>query len=231
MLCLIFGLARFGYVGRAQTFAADLKTTRAGEQSKAAVGHVYVSHGNVRIETPELADGFFLVDAKQPAVWFLRPRQRLFMDARRSSPLTQIFVRVDPGDACRQWQLMEQVAGAGPGGDDWRCDRLGRDIVDGHETLKYQVTTRGDRRSYRWIDPLRQFPIRLEDADGTVVSLDLIVDRRRSRRRSSPCRPATASSTRCSSSTRSSRATCGSSRTSRRRPTDRYAYRNRALKP
>jgi hypothetical protein len=176
VLCLACTFARFGYVGRAQTFAADLRTTKAGEPTKESVGRVYVSHGNVRIETPDLTDGFFLVDATQSAVWFLRPKQRLFMDARRSSPLTQVFVRVDPPDACRQWQTMERIAGPGTAGDTWRCDALGPDDVDGHETLKYQVTTRGDRRSYRWIDPLRQFPIRLEEPDGTVVTLAPIVD-------------------------------------------------------
>jgi len=175
MLCLLCGLARFGYVGEGQTFAADLGTIKAGGESKEPLGRVYVSHGKTRIETRDLPDGFFIVDAVRPAAWFLRPRQRVFMDAKRSTPLTQIFVRVDPTDACRQWQAMEQIAGAAAGGDQWRCDPLGRDAIDGIETLKYQVVSR-ESRSYRWIDPLRQFPIRVENADGTIVALDQIVD-------------------------------------------------------
>ena len=175
MLSLLCGLARFGYVGEGQTFAADLGTIKAGSPSKEPLGRVYVSHGKTRIETRDLPDGFFIVDAVRPAAWFLRPRQRVFMDARRSTPLTQIFVRVEPTDACRQWQAMEQIAGAAAGGDPWRCDLLGPDTIDGVETLKYQVVSR-ERSSYRWIDPLRQFPIRVENPDGTVITLDPIVD-------------------------------------------------------
>jgi hypothetical protein len=176
MLCLLCGLARFGYVGEGQTFAADLGTIKAAGESTQPLGRVYVSHGKIRIETRELADGFFIVDADHPAALFLRPRQRLFMDAKRSSPLTQIFVRVDPTDACRQWQVMERIAGATAAGDEWRCHLLGPDVVDGNETLKYQVTSHQNRRSYRWIDPLRQFPIRVENAEGTVLVLESIVD-------------------------------------------------------
>ena len=176
VLCLLCGFARFGYVGQGQTFAAEIGTTTAAGHSKEPIGRVYVSHGKTRIETRALADGFFVVDADQRAVWFVRPRQRIFMDARRSSPLTQVFVRVDPNDACRQWQVMEHIAGTAPGSDPWRCERLGRGVVGGQETLKYEVVLDEHHRSYRWIDPLRQFPIRVKNADGTVMTLETMVD-------------------------------------------------------
>ena len=101
------------------------------------------------------------MDADQPAAWFVRPRQRVFMDAKRSSPLTQVFVRVDPTDACRQWQAMEQIAGTRPASDDWRCERLGPEVVDGQRDPEVSRSSLdAHHRSYRWIDPLRQFPIR-----------------------------------------------------------------------
>lgn len=174
LLCLVCELARFGYVGQGQTFAADLTTIKPGGRSKEPLGRVYVSHGKVRIETRDLADGFFIVDGTKPAAWFLRPRQRLFMDAKRSSPLTQIFVRVDPNDACRQWQGMERIAGGAPE-NEWRCEQLGADAIDNSEALKYQVVSRG-KAGFRWVDPLRRFPVRVEHADGTVVIVEPIVD-------------------------------------------------------
>jgi hypothetical protein len=176
LVCLLCGLARFESVAHAQNFVAELGAQKVGSQSKEALGRVYVSRGKVRIETRDLSDGFFVVNADQPAAWFVRPRQRVFMDARRSSPLTQALVRVDPADACRQWQAMEALAGAAGGDAEWRCERIGSEDVDGHQALKYQITSRDDHRSYRWIDPLRQFPIRLENWDGSVVTLDAIVD-------------------------------------------------------
>ncbi|HEY1909963.1 MAG TPA: hypothetical protein VGG73_03515 [Vicinamibacterales bacterium] len=176
LVCLLAGLAGFESVAHAQNFVAELGTIKAVSQSKETLGRVYVSGSKVRIETRDQADGFFVVNADQPAAWFVRPRQRVFMDARRSSPWTQVLVRVDPADACRQWEAMESIAGATSGGGGWRCERIGTQDVNGHEALKYEVTSRDGRRSYRWIDPLRQFPIRLESWDGSVVTLDAIVD-------------------------------------------------------
>jgi len=175
--CMLFGLAGLvGAAGRMQTFSADLVTRHLGREPDGKLGHVYVSGGKVRIETPELPDGFFIIDGDRRAVSFVRPRQRLFMDARQSSPLTQLFVPVDPDAPCPQWQVMEHIAGPTGGGGEWRCDPLGRDVIDGRETMKYLAISGQNRRSYRWIDSLREFPVRLETEDGTTVALEHIVD-------------------------------------------------------
>ena len=169
-------LARFETVTLAQTFAAHLESLAAGSQSTEPLGRVYVSDGKTRIETRQLPDGFFLIDSDKPAVWFLRPKHRVFMDARRSSSLTQIFVRVDPAQACRQWQVMEAIAGPPPGTAAWQCDLIGREVVDGRETVKYRTISSQNHRSYRWVDVQRHFPIRVENEDGAVLSVDLIVE-------------------------------------------------------
>jgi len=174
--CVLVALARFESAAHAQSFAADLETIQAGGGSKAPLGRVYVSDGKARIETRQLPDGFFVVDVDAAAAWFVRPRQRVFMEARRSSPLTQTFVRVDPEDACRQWQIMENGAGATGGPDAWRCDRAGEGAIDGRRAVKYRTVSPQGRRSAIWIDPERHFPIRIESEDGSVVSLERIVD-------------------------------------------------------
>ena len=66
------------------------------------VGRLYVSGGKVRIETPEAAAGFFLIDGETAAAVFVRPTQRLFMDAKQSTWLTQILVPLDPDAPCKQ---------------------------------------------------------------------------------------------------------------------------------
>jgi len=174
--CVLVGLVRFGSVAYAQSFTADLDTIEAGGGSKAPLGHVYVADGRVRIETRQLPDGFFIVDEERHAVWFIRPRQQVFMDARRSSPLTQTFVRVDPENACRDWRMMETIAGPAPGTGEWRCDLVGRETIAGRETVKYQTISPQNRRSSIWVDLERRFPIRVENEDGAVVSLARIVD-------------------------------------------------------
>jgi hypothetical protein len=158
------------------TFSADLVTTAAGKHSSVQPGHVAVSNGRVRIDTPEIRGGFFIVDGANRAAWFVRPRQQIFMKAMQSTPLTQLLVPVDPADPCRQWQTMQHVAGVAKTGGDWRCDLVGSEIVEGRETLKYLAVSGRGERSYRWIDRQREFPVKLENPDAAGVVLKNIVD-------------------------------------------------------
>src|SRR3984957_2120093 len=96
-LGVLLGLSSLGVIARAQifhpesvttAFSADLVVTHAGSPSKEQRGRVYVSGAKVRIETPEFADGFFIVDGDRSAAWFVRPGRLVFMDAEQSSPLT-----------------------------------------------------------------------------------------------------------------------------------------------
>lgn len=172
-----FGQASAREIARApHAFSADLVVTKAGDQARSQRGRVYVLQDKVRIETPEFAGNFFIVDGEREAAWYVRPRQWIFMDAKQSSLLTRVFVAVEPSDPCREWQVMESVAGVEDTAGEWRCDRVGRDTVDGRAALKYSVMSRQNRRSYRWIDPEHRFPIRLETEDGTVVAVQHIVD-------------------------------------------------------
>jgi hypothetical protein len=172
--CLLLGLPRLFAVTPLPAFSADLLITRGGRPHGRA-GHVYASSGRVRIEAPQFSDGFFVIDGDSHAAWFVRPGQRVFMDARRSSPLTQLLVRVEPDAPCRQWQIMERVAGGTDGDAEWRCDLLGQEFA-GRETLKYSVVSSRGQRSQRWIDRRREFPVRIETEDGTMVALENVVD-------------------------------------------------------
>jgi hypothetical protein len=173
---LLPGLARLAAVEASPAFSADLVSTRSGHQPDGRPGHVYISNRKVRIESPEIHDGFFIVDGDGRAAWFVRPRQQVFMAAKQSSPLTQLLVPVDPDDPCRQWQVMEDVAGITDPSGTWHCDLLTREIVAGGETMKYLVTSRQQQRSYRWIDRRRQFPVRIAAEDGKGVALENLVD-------------------------------------------------------
>src|SRR5215467_12992458 len=78
------GVILSGNVGaRAQQFSADIVVEREG--GRAPTGRVFVLEGKTRIETPELADGFFLVDRARQTAYFVRRSGRVYMDARQSS--------------------------------------------------------------------------------------------------------------------------------------------------
>lgn len=158
----------------AREFSADLVRTRAGAAPVPA-GRLVVRDDTVRIETPELTDGFFLIDSTKPAAYFVRPAMRLYMDARQSSRLTSWFVPIDPNDPCRQWQAMARLAGeAHP--DDMRCERMGEEVIGGRRLTAYSVIADTGEKVVGWIDPTYKFPLRIRTRDGDVVAADNIRD-------------------------------------------------------
>ena len=92
----------------AQQFSADLLARK--DDTATAMGTLRVSGGKARIDATALPDGFFLLDAAKPAAFFVRPAAHVYMKAMQLSPLTQLFVPVDPDDPCRQWLAMAQLS-------------------------------------------------------------------------------------------------------------------------
>jgi hypothetical protein len=168
------GMVLSGNVGaRAQQFSADIVVEREG--AKAPAGRVFVLEGKTRIETPELADGFFLVDRAQQTAYFVRRSGRVYMDARQSSPLTRLLVPVDPDDPCRQWQAMADVAGVAGQGD-LRCERTGEEVIGDRDAVVFRVVSGSEEIFSGWIDPKRGFPLRIKTAAGIVTSLENVKD-------------------------------------------------------
>jgi hypothetical protein len=171
MLGVAFWLAASCGQLQAQEFTADIVKAEAGGAEPRLSGKLNVSNGKVRLETSDLRDGYFVVRGDAGAAWFLRPAAGIFMDAKQSSVLTQLFVALDPDDPCRQWQAMAKIAGAADHGGEWRCERVGDDRVDGLDTIKYQAVSPQGRRYVSWINPQLRFSVRLETEDGGVVGL------------------------------------------------------------
>ncbi len=139
------------------------------------VGSLRVSESKVRIETTDFADGFFLVDGEKPAATFVRPRAKVFMDSRQSSPLTQMFVAVDPDEPCRQWQTMASLA-APVDPDKWHCARDGEGAAGDRKADIYRIVAASGAGFVGWVDRERKFPLQIKTADGAVIALDNIRD-------------------------------------------------------
>jgi hypothetical protein len=132
---------------------------------------IYTADGKVRIETPEAASGFFLIDGTAGTALFVRPGQQYFTDARQSSRLTQLFVAVDPDNPCIQWQAAARIAGV-PGTDgEWHCMKVGVLEIDGRPTTEWRVTSAAGDSSQRWIDSRLGFPVRMRLSDGAILAL------------------------------------------------------------
>jgi len=170
LVCAVLLLGGFA-PAMAQQFSSDIVTTR--DNVSAPAGRLWVRDASVRIETPELPNGFFLVDSAKPSAYFVRPATRVYMDARQSSRLTQLFVPVDPSEPCRSWQTMAQLAGVAGQGE-WRCERTGREEIKGRSAEVFRVTTSESCGFVAWLDPERRFPLRITTADGAVIALEHI---------------------------------------------------------
>jgi hypothetical protein len=167
------GSALAGVAASAQEFSADL-VMRQGEKV-VRVGSLRVAESKVRIETTDFADGFFLVDGAKPAATFVRPVAKMFMDARQSSPLTQMFVPVDPDEPCRQWRAMASLA-APADSDKWQCQRGGKGVVGDHKADIYRVVAASSAGFVGWVDRERKFPLQIKTADGAVIVVENIRD-------------------------------------------------------
>jgi hypothetical protein len=173
-VCGLVGLLCVPLSAQAQRFSADLVLTQ-GSAASVPAGRLFVLDDKVRIETPELTDGFFLIDGAKPAAYFVRPATRIYMDARQSSRLTSLFVPVDPDDPCRQWQAMARLAGGAETGD-WRCERIGQETIAGGEAIAYRAFSAERERLTGWIDRLRKFPVRIKTVDGAIFAIENIRD-------------------------------------------------------
>jgi hypothetical protein len=164
------GLLTPGVPARAQEFSADIVSSNGDAAASPRLGRLYVKNEKARIETSELPDGFFLVDSVDHVAYFVRPAQRVFMDAKQTTRLTRILVRVDPSDPCRQWDAMAVAAGVTSRGGRWRCERSGEETVDGRTVTVYWAASSDNRRISAWVDPQLKFPLRVRSDDGMTVA-------------------------------------------------------------
>jgi hypothetical protein len=155
-------------MGAAQQFSADL----VGNGVAASPGKIYVSNNKVRLEMPDFPGSLFLLDGSARTAHFVNPAQRVVMDAKQSTWLTQILVPVDPDDPCKDWQVMAEIAGATDTGRQWQCKRLGPESVRGRNVMKLlAISPQGSRYDF-WIDPQLRFAVSVHREDGATIDLE-----------------------------------------------------------
>jgi len=176
-LCFALGLlgaAASAEAAPAQEFSADIVTRDAAGSTVGTPARLYVAKRKVRIETPETPTGFFLIDGDTDTALFVQPTQRVFMDAKRSTRLTQIFIPVDPLDPCPQWWAAANHAGMPSAGGDWRCGRVDAAGAGHRGSIEYRVAFPDHESSQLLIDPDLEFPVKQRAADGTTTALEHI---------------------------------------------------------
>jgi hypothetical protein len=170
VLSALTGFAAFGLDSPAQDFAADVVRRDSHGGSAVTVARLFAAHGKVRIEAIDVPDGFFLIDYASSAL-LVRPGQRVFMNARQSSRLTQIFVPIDGADPCPQWRAALEDADAGTRAEHWVCRRLGDSVFGVAADAR---ATEGTAVEQRFINQRLRFPVEILDADGVSLTLEHI---------------------------------------------------------
>jgi hypothetical protein len=153
-------------------FSADIVSRDASGALIGTSGRLYTANGKVRIETVTAAAGYFITDGA--TALFVRPQQRVIMDARQSTPFTRIFLPVDPNGPCVQWQAGASVAGLASASGDWRCERTENGSIDGRATFAYTITSPHEAATQGWIAADLAFPVKWRASDGTTLTLEHI---------------------------------------------------------
>jgi hypothetical protein len=163
---VFFTLPARGLESPANEFRADIVRRDGLGGSAATVARLYASRGKVRIEAVDAPDGFFLIDHDAASALWVRPGHRIYMNARQSSPLTQVFVPVDAANPCPQWRSAFFDALDGKGVDHWRCESL--------QQARFQIVSGNQSVDQRIIDAKLQFPVKVISADGSSLTLEHI---------------------------------------------------------
>jgi hypothetical protein len=157
------GAAR-SYDSPSREFSADV-VSRDAQGAATTVAHLFAARGQVRIETTPEPGGFFLIDRDSRSALFVRPAQRLYVSARQSSPLTQIFVPIDTLDPCPQWRAAQEDAAAKMP-EHWQCDKV--------KDLQFRIAATDGTAEQRFLDGHLQFTTKAVAADGTSFTLENI---------------------------------------------------------
>ena len=176
MFAACCGLTLFAASAHAQQFSADLVDLNAdgSRRELGEGGQLFVAGNKVRIDRTDASGTRFLVDADKGTAYAVAPMQRLYMDAKQSSILTELMVPVDPANPCARWQAMASVAGDTKG--QWQCEQAGSEDLEGRTTVKVMMTSPTGVKRTGWIDATLKFPLKFQTVDGAVIALRNIVE-------------------------------------------------------
>jgi hypothetical protein len=153
-------LALIATICHAQDFSADVVYTNAPKKQDAAdhvtgpsavpSSRLYVSQGKVRFEGSGMSTIVMLVDDVNHTTVALFPEQKTYR--QMGSRPSQYFRPADAENACPDWQKAA--------GKQLTCEKVGNDIFDGRNTIKYKSSNPDGSADYIWIDPKLDYVVK-----------------------------------------------------------------------
>lgn len=162
---VILAMSLIPALGRAQDFSADVVYLSAAGSAALPSGtdgsnhnptKLYVSNGNMRLETHGLIGTILLVNRDEESAYAVFPSRKEYEPL--AGGLSEYFPVKDVENACPDWQkaASQQIS----------CEKVGYEVIGGRQTVKYKNKNASDfATSAVWIDSVLKFVIRWEGAN------------------------------------------------------------------
>jgi hypothetical protein len=158
-------------LSRGQDFSADVvylagnnAASNASSPETRRTPKLYVSKGDVRLETNGFTGTVLLVNREEHTAFALYPGKRSFQPL--SSGPSEYFRVANVDNACPDWETASEQKVV--------CEKVGAETVDGREAVKYQNKAASEMAaSTVWVDRALKFVIKWEGG-GTVAELENI---------------------------------------------------------
>jgi hypothetical protein len=141
-----------------QEFSAEVLNN--SNQAASATAKIYASKDKVRFEGFQQNGhtGAMIINLAAQTTDILIPERKMYLESTTGrGPGGQrsfnFFRAADAENACDEWKKMA----AKPGGS---CQKVGSEVVNGRNTVKYQGTSADGDVSTVWIDPKLRFPVK-----------------------------------------------------------------------
>jgi hypothetical protein len=126
---------------------------------------IYATRNKLRFQQQDNggnASSIMLVNLAELTSVVLIPQQHTYL--KQSKPQipgqgVAFFQPQDVANACTAWKQMGELKGT--------CHSLGKEVVNGRDTVKYENLAPDKSASYIWIDTLLHFPVKWEGKVGT----------------------------------------------------------------
>jgi hypothetical protein len=146
-------------IALAQQFSADVvyknapeAKTQPGGVTAAPETKIFVSQSKLRLESRGMINMVMLVDTADHTSFVLYPDQKAYQQL--GSRPSQYFATSDAGKACADWQAAS--------GRVLKCEKVGAEMVDGRNAIKYRSAAADGGFDYAWIDSKLNYVIKWE---------------------------------------------------------------------
>jgi len=164
--CFVGVLLMASFVLAQTEFSGDVVDTHTEKAGKGPT-KVYFGKDKIRFESAEMGDprggGAVILDLKADSWMVLMPKQHMYMQMpekmMESRGMFHFFKTGDVDNACSEWLSQEQNKGG-------TCHKVGSEIVNGRNTVKYEGTNSNGDHSTVWLDSKLRFPVKWQEKNG-----------------------------------------------------------------